>query len=80
MRATLQRQDLAGYRDEITQLLEAGESFGAVEEAIDRAAELTMDERAALWLLAFSLRDRGEQQRDARAHLAALQQSGGTAR
>jgi hypothetical protein len=72
MRATLQRQDLAGYRDQITELLQAGEPFGGVEEAIDRAAELTMDEKAALWLLAFSLRDRGEQQRDARAHLAAL--------
>jgi hypothetical protein len=32
-----------------------------------------MDQRAALWLFAFSLRDRDEQQRDARAHLAAVQ-------
>jgi hypothetical protein len=31
-----------------------------------------MEQKAALWLLAFSLRDRDEQQRDARAHLAAL--------
>ena len=73
MRATLQGQDLAGYRDGITELIQAGESFGVVEEAIDGVAGLTMDEKAALWLHAFSLRDRDEQQRDARAHLAALQ-------
>jgi hypothetical protein len=72
MRATLKRQDLDGYRDEVTELIQAGESFGGVEEAIDRVAELTMEQKAALWLLAFSLRDRDEQQRDARAHLAAL--------
>jgi hypothetical protein len=72
MRATLKRQDLDGYRDEVTELIRAGESFGGVEEAIDGVAELTMEQKAALWLLAFSLRDRVEQQRDARAHLAAL--------
>jgi hypothetical protein len=72
MRATLKRQDLDGYRDEVTELIQAGESFGGVEEAIDGVAELTMEQKAALWLLAFSLRDRDEQQRDARAHLAAL--------
>jgi hypothetical protein len=73
MRATLQRQDLAGCRDEVTELFQAGESFGVVEEAIDAAGDLTMDEKAALWLLAFSLRDQDEQQRDAHAHLAALE-------
>ena len=31
-----------------------------------------MDEKAALWLFAFSLRDPAEQQLDARAHLASL--------
>jgi hypothetical protein len=72
MSVTLQRKDLAGYRDEVTELMQAGESFGGVEEAIDGVAELSMDEKAALWLFAFSLRDRDEQQRDARAHLAAL--------
>lgn len=35
--------------------------------------ELTQDEKAALWLFAFSLRDPAEQQLDARAHIAALQ-------
>jgi hypothetical protein len=73
MGAALQRHDLAGYRDEVTELIQAGESFGGVEDAIDGLADLTMEEKAALWLLAFSLRDRDEQQRDARAHLAALE-------
>jgi hypothetical protein len=72
MDAALQRRDLAGYRDEITELIQAGESFGGVEDLIDEVADLTMDEKAALWLFAFSLRDRDEQQRDALAHLASF--------
>ena len=44
-----------------------------VEDAIDDVAVLTQDEKAALWLFAFSLRDPAEQQLDARAHIAALQ-------
>ena len=47
--------------------------FGQVEDSIDEVAELTIDEKAALWLFAFSLRDPAEQQLDARAHLASLQ-------
>jgi hypothetical protein len=78
MRVTLKRQDLASYRDEVTELIQAGESFGEVEEAIDRLSELTQHQKAALWLFAFSLRDRDEQQRDARAHLGALQVQGRT--
>ncbi len=73
MRGTQHRQGLAGYRDDVTELIEGGEPFGNVEGAIDEASDLTMDEKAALWLFAFSLRDRDEQQRDARAHLAVLQ-------
>ena len=52
--------------------MRGGERFGAVEDAIDDVADLTQDEKAALWLYAFSLRAGAEQQRDARAHLAAL--------
>ena len=73
MRATRQRADLAGYRDVVAVLVESGEPFGDVEDAIDDLADLTMDQKAALWLFAFSLRDQDEQQRDARAHLTALQ-------
>ena len=70
--ATHSSSGLAGYRDAIIELVRAGETFGDVEEAIDGADDLTTDEKAALWLFAFSLRDQAEQQRDARAHLAML--------
>jgi hypothetical protein len=61
---------LAGYREAVTELVEAGEPFGDVEDAIDDVAELTEDAKAALWLLAFSMRDRCERQRAARAQVA----------
>jgi len=63
---------LASYRDEVTELMDAGKPFGQVEDVIDGSVDLTEDAKAALWLLAFSLRERGDQLRDARAHLAAL--------
>ena len=69
----LSRMPLSSYRDVVTELFAAGERFGEVEDAIDEAPHLTQDERAALWLFAFSLRDPADQQRDARAHLSALQ-------
>ena len=68
-----QQQSLAGYRDAVTERITAGEPFGDVEDTIDEAANLTIDQKAALWLFAFSLRAPSEQQRDARAHLAFVQ-------
>jgi hypothetical protein len=64
---------LANYRDTVAELIRAGEPFGDVEQAIDAIVDLTTDQKAALWLFGFSLRDRSEQLRDARAHLAAVQ-------
>jgi len=64
---------LTMYRAEVAWLMEQGETFGAVEDGIDRIADLTEDERASLWLFAFSLRDPRDQQRDARGHLAAVE-------
>jgi hypothetical protein len=64
---------LASYRDAVAELVAAGEPFGDVEQAIDAIRDLTTDQKAALWLFAFSLRDRSEQMRDARAHLAAVE-------
>jgi hypothetical protein len=64
---------LASYRDVVAEQIKAGEPFGEVEDSIDRVAELTTDQKAALWLFAFSLRDPAEQQLAARGHLAALQ-------
>ena len=70
MSASHSTPDLAGYRDCVTELVEAGEAFGDIEYAIDAVAELTEDQKAALWLFAFSMREPQEQRRDARAHLA----------
>jgi hypothetical protein len=72
MTATYSEPALARYRDSVTELMEAGEPFGAVETAIDEAPHLTQNAKAALWLLAFSLQKPGEQERAARAHLASF--------
>jgi hypothetical protein len=68
-----QRTPLASYRDTVLGLMREGQPFGDVEDAIDDVAELTLDQKAALWLFAFSLRDPSEQQLDARAALASVQ-------
>jgi hypothetical protein len=73
MSATQQGPPLTSYRDAVEELIDTGERFGDVEDAIDEIAFLTHDQKAALWLFAFSLRSRVDQQRDARAHLAALE-------
>jgi hypothetical protein len=64
---------LGSYRDAVTELMDAGESFGEIEDAIDDVVGLTLNQKAALWLFAFSLRDQEAQQLDARAHLAAVE-------
>lgn len=73
MRGTHGIPALTTYRAEVHYLMNAGESFGEVEDAINGIADLTDDEKAGLWLYAFSLRDPAHQQQDARAHLAAVQ-------
>lgn len=60
------------YRDVVEERIEAGEAFGDIEDAINELADLTADQKAALWLFAFTLRDRGEKLRRARAHLVAV--------
>ena len=72
MRGTQRARALATYRDAFADRVTGGEPFGRVEDDIDEAADLTLDEKAALWLYAFSLRPPFEQQLDARTHLAAL--------
>jgi hypothetical protein len=72
MSGTQLRPVLASYRDAVAERIKAGEPFGHVEDAIDEVDDLNQEEKAALWLFAFSLRDPAEQQLDARAHLYAL--------
>jgi hypothetical protein len=63
---------LVSYEREVAALMQAGEPFGVVEDAIEEVADLTENAKAALWLLAFSLREPGEQVRAARAHIASV--------
>ena len=58
---------LSSYRDEVTEWVRAGERLGDIEAAIDEVALLTPDEKAALWLFAFSLRDPAAEELHARA-------------
>jgi hypothetical protein len=46
-------------------------AFSHVEDAID-AAQLSTEHKAALWLLAWSLRSRAQQRKDARFLVAAV--------
>ena len=60
------RSAVATYRGAVIELVHSGAPFGDIEDAIDELAELNTDDKAALWLLAFSLRDPAGQQLDAR--------------
>jgi hypothetical protein len=73
MRGTHQIPALASHRDVVAERMGRGEPFAAVEDTIDAATELSEDQKAALWLFAFSLRDQAQQLLDARAHLVAVQ-------
>ena len=59
------------YRDTVEALMAADVPFGAVEATIEQA-QLMPDTKAALWLLAWSLREQTEQVEDARATLKML--------
>jgi hypothetical protein len=56
------------YRDGVSTLMEAGESFHDVEVAIEHT-DLDRDEKDALWLFAFSSQDRREPSGDAVSRL-----------
>jgi hypothetical protein len=55
-------------QDEVEGRMKVGDSLGGVEATIE-GAEITDDERAALWLLAWSMRDGIAHAQDARAML-----------
>lgn len=62
---------LGDYHDQVEGMIQAGELFGVVEDTINAAA-LDDDQKAALWLLAWSSRDSRAQRRDALATLALI--------
>ena len=59
MTGTRQHAGASMYRDAVAEMIETGKPFVDVEESIDGLPELTSDQKAALWLFAFSLRDPG---------------------
>ena len=73
MRGTHGNPTVRRYRDAVADLMERGRPFGDIEDAIDALGGVTPDQKAALWLFAFSLRDPVEQRMDARAHLHSVQ-------
>jgi ABC-type transporter Mla MlaB component len=56
---------------QVEAMMEQGTTFSDVEDVID-ASELSTVHKAALWLLAWSLRDVEQQRKDARLTLAAV--------
>jgi hypothetical protein len=56
---------------QVEAMMKRGIVFSQVEDAID-AAELSTEHKAALWLLAWSLRSRAHQRQDARFLVAAV--------
>jgi hypothetical protein len=52
-------------------MMKQGTAFSDVEDAID-AAQLSTEHKAALWLLAWSLRSRAQQRDDARFLVAVV--------
>jgi hypothetical protein len=66
------RPTLGYHRDVVSGMMDADEPFGEVETFINEATALDQDEKAALWLLAWSLRDVWVQRREALTMLSAL--------
>jgi hypothetical protein len=62
---------IADSREEVERMMSVGESFAAIEAMIDEA-QLTEEEKAALWLFAWSMRDKRTQRRETRGLLAYL--------
>ena len=66
------RPTLGDHQNVVKGMMDASEPFGEVETFINEAPALDEDEKAALWLLAWSLRDAWTQRREALAMLSSL--------
>jgi hypothetical protein len=62
-------------QQQVEAMMKRGTAFSQVEDAID-ATQLSTEHKAALWLLAWSLRSRAQQRRDARFLVAAVGAAG----
>jgi hypothetical protein len=65
------RGSIVDGQEEVERMMSTGEPFEAVETMIDEA-ELNEEGKAALWLFAWSMRDRRAQRRETRGLLAYL--------
>lgn len=63
--------NLGDYQGLVEGMMDAREPFGRVEAFIDQAQTLDGDQKAALWLLAWSMRSSPVQRSEARAMLGA---------
>ena len=66
------RPTLGDHQDVVKGMMDAREPFGTVEAFINEAPALDEHEKAALWLLAWSLRDAWIQRREALQMVTAL--------
>ena len=71
--------ELGDYQGVVEGMMDASEPFGKVEDFIDRARALDGHQKAALWLLAWSMRSSLVQRREARAILGATTSWGASA-
>ena len=69
------RLSFDGAKEQVEGMMREGTSFARVEEVID-AAQLSQLHKAALWLLAWSLRDPAIQRDDARLMVEAFSANG----
>lgn len=63
--------DLGDYQGVVEGMMDAREPFGKVEDFINHARALDGNQKAALWLLAWSMRSSPVQRHEARAMLGA---------
>jgi len=62
--------DLVDHQGVVEEMMDAGEPLWRVEDFIDQARALDGNQKAALWLLAWSMRSNPVQRREAREMLS----------
>jgi hypothetical protein len=70
---------LVDYQGVVEEMMDARKPFRIVEDFIDRAGALDGNQKAALWLLAWSMRSNFVQRREAREMLGATRLWGASA-
>jgi hypothetical protein len=63
---------MVAEQSRIAEMMERGATFGQVEEDVINDAPFDSDEKAALWLFAWSFKPRSQQRYEASQHLRQL--------